>query len=312
MKLKNLFTLSLLTFLSSLAIGQDGPGGVGDTQGNSGLQLWLKAADLETSYANGDRVTTWQDRSGANNHLIGTTQRAPILSHQTGQTPTSVAFNGGQYLQTSGVSSSFNNPESTIFLVKKGAYKGAAIAIAERGWVNEMLLFEDDQYHHSSSGNFVKQSHPCIRQIPSEELTIIAGVFGQAPKDLRYFVNGIEASQTLQQTRSNVRDFEQVDRKITIGQRDQFVASEYFEGELLEVIVYNRKLNDDEIQQVEQYLLCTYPIEPSVCTELSEIDCENPVSTCAILADVVDTDPLQLWLKAVSYTHLTLPTTPYV
>ena len=299
MKLKNVLIILLSNLLPFIAISQSGPSGVGDTLGNSSLQLWLKATDLDESHLDGDKVLLWSDRSGATNHVSTTAATAPFYKKGTAS-PASIEFRGSQFLQTLGTSNSFNNPAATIFLVKKGANRGTPIALAERGWVNEMLLLGDAQFHHSSSGNFVKQSHPCISQIPSEEVSIVTGVFGQEPTDLRFLVNGVEAPTSLQQSRSNVRDFEEVDRKVTIGQRDQFVSSEYFVGELLEVIVYNRQLDDEELQQVEAYLQCTYQIEPTVCAELAEVNCElEPMpDTCPLLTESFDAAPLQLWLKA--------------
>ena len=302
MKLRNLLTISLQILLSFIAIAQNGPGGIGNTTGNSGLQLWLKASDLAESHVDGDKVLTWTDQSGAANHVYGVDPGTPTFKTGTAENHSFVEFNGNQFLQTKEASSSFQNPESTIFLVKRGAYKGTAIAIAEQGWVNEMLLFDYAQFHHSSSGNNTKLTHPCIRQIPNNEPTIIGAVFGQEVNDLRYFVNGQEASNSTLRTSGRPWEFETVNRKVTIGQRDQFVASEFLEGGILEVIVYNRKLNDEEIQEVEEYLQCSYQVAPSVCTELSILACvENPVEdSCPLLTDSIDIDPLQLWLKASS------------
>ena len=73
-------------------------------------------------------------------------------------------------------------------------------------------------------------------------------------------------------------EYKNTRRKVTIGQRDKFVRSEYFVGGLLEIIVFDRKLNDSEVKQVEEYLRCEYKISPSICTALSEDTCKQKIT----------------------------------
>lgn len=275
MNFRIVLLLFLTPFFSAALLSQQGPGGVGSTDGNSNLQLWLIASDLKDFLNEGDDVTKWRDNSGASNDLIALNpNKAPRFSSGYGEDQVAVVFDGAQYLQTEGTSSSFNNPESTIFLVKAGQYSGTSIAIASNGWVNEMLLFNYSQYHHSSSGNFEQLKHPCIQQIPSDELALICAVFGQQPTDLRYIVNSYESELGLFSP-GNAWAYDAIDRKVTLGQRDQFVSSEYFNGALLEVIVYNTKLTDEEILFVEDYIQCKYRLKPgNTCTEMPEDACQ--------------------------------------
>ncbi|MEO1516902.1 MAG: T9SS type A sorting domain-containing protein [Bacteroidota bacterium] len=274
---QNLLVLAAFLFLFFDAYAQagPGPGGVGNTSGQSSLQLWLRSSDLIDSYENGDRVTQWKDRSGASNDLFGSSRTAPFLNAVTYDSCVFVEFKGREHLQTAGVSSSFQPTEATIFLVKQGVFRGTSIAIAIDGWLNEMLLFNYNQYHHSASGSFTLLPHPCVRQIPEKELSIVCGVFGKQIEDLKYLVNGMEAPRSSMETYGRPWDFRAEGRLVTLGQRDQFVSSEFFVGGLLEVIVYNRKLTDQEIAKVEEYLQCSYGITPQSCERLSSIDCPS-------------------------------------
>ncbi len=258
-----------------VSYGQDGPGGVGNTSGNSNLQLWLKASDLLMDHSDGDPVLEWVDKSGAANNVSTNITSAPLFRESLDSNYSSVEFLGNQYLQTEGISNSFSNPESTIFVLKEGGnFFGTIISIANTGWISEMVLFNDEQYHHSSSGNFTKLSQQCLEEIPEEEYAILCGVFGQTPEDIKYLVNGVESTNTLYLAGSP-SDYAVIDRKVTIGQRAQFVSQEYLQGKILEIIVYNTKLSDVEIERVEEYLNCGNEALPmTACYDLSAEACD--------------------------------------
>ena len=268
-----------------ITYAQNGPGGVGDTTGTSNLQLWLSASDLSATHSDEDPVLLWKDKSGAGNDVLSTISIAPIYRNAVIGAYPGVEFQGYQYLQTNGMSSSFNNPEATIFLVKTGPFSGASIAVASSGWSNEMLLLENEQYHHSSSGNFTRLPHSCLGDIPQDEFSIICGIYGQDDDDLRYYANGLQSNSNII-TAGFPTDFAAVDRLVTIGQRDQLFEEEYLVGTIVEVIIYNTQLSDIERQSVEEYLRCTYEVTPTLCSALSDEACTT--SSNASLANKIN------------------------
>ncbi len=272
-----IFICTFFLLFSLISNAQDGPGGIGNTSGNSNLQLWLKASDLLVDHADGDPVLQWMDKSGAGNNVFTHPTNptfAPIFRTSLDSSHSSVEFLGAQYLQMADLSASFSSPESTIFVLKEGGrFKGTIIAISGNNWNNEMVLFNDEQYHHSSSGNFTKLSQQCLEEIPEEEYAILSGVFGQTPEDIKYLVNGVESTNDLYLAGSP-SDYAVIDRKVTIGQRAQFVSQEYLQGKILEIIVYNKKLSETEIEFIEDYLNCGNEALPlTACYDLSAENC---------------------------------------
>lgn len=86
LKLLPLASVLLPLFLNA----QSGPGGIGNTYGNSHISLWLSADDIQdTAYA---PVDSWMDRSGYNNHAYTLNNPPVLLDSITGNQP-AVVFN---------------------------------------------------------------------------------------------------------------------------------------------------------------------------------------------------------------------------
>jgi len=260
----------VLTEIGTVGLCQDGTGGVGDKSGNSSLRLWLQASDLDQDNIDQERIEELNDKSGADNHVFASGDSRPFFNKPV-SVPSGIQFRGGQFLQTRQTDDGFSNPEATVFLITRAVKDGTSIAIASSGWNQEMLLFNGGQYHHSFSGNFTLYEHQCIDDIQESDMVMISAVFGESVTDMIYRVNGLETTESLQ-TFGNPVDYSNVDRLVTLGQRDQFLNSEYLEGELLEVIVYNQKLSSEEILKVESYLVCKYNLNPSSCDDLDNDD----------------------------------------
>jgi Secretion system C-terminal sorting domain len=83
-----LSTLFIFSWLISTA--QNGPGGVGTTNGASNLVLWLKANTL--SLSNGANVPAWPDHSGYNNNASSAAGSEPAFLSATYNNQPSVGF----------------------------------------------------------------------------------------------------------------------------------------------------------------------------------------------------------------------------
>lgn len=272
------FFLILAFFLTSSTniYGQTGPGGVGDTSGLSTLQLWLHSDACEMA---GDTVHVWTDHSGADNHVYGSGLQAPTFENHGSRL--GVEFKGNQFLQSTEAVPGFSPPVATVVVVYRGGrFRGTLTSIAERSWNDEFLIFNSSAFHHTITGNFVRQGHQCVNSISNDAITIATGVYGESTTDLQFYINGFASDQSFEIPGSPM-DFKAVNRMITIGQRARYVPSEYLEGVIYEVIAYNKKLLDDEREAVENYLRCKYDITETACASFSDESCQE----CQTVAD---------------------------
>ena len=58
--------LLLIIFLPIVGFSQNGPAGIGNTQGNSSLIMWLNAETVQQD--SGSQIRAWLDKSGFKNH----------------------------------------------------------------------------------------------------------------------------------------------------------------------------------------------------------------------------------------------------
>jgi len=109
--MKHLFCIILLLF-SSLGFSQTGPGGIGNTDGTSSLELWLDGMDVNGDGTNPvGTVTTWSDKSG---NGINVTEN--IANVATFSSP-GVTFNNTRYLNGTDAGFPTGNASRTAFLV---------------------------------------------------------------------------------------------------------------------------------------------------------------------------------------------------
>lgn len=285
-KTATLCSILICSILSGHA--QTGPGGIGDVSGNSILQLWLKGdTGIVTNPNSPQRVKEWQDQSGANNHVSSTGGSKPFYVEPPAVP--GVKFNGRQFLQAP-ATASFFQPTATIFIVKKKEFTGTAISLSPNGYSQELLILNKRIYHHHSSGNYAAKAAACLNSMPEGDLCIVEGIWGAGATDITYYTNGLLSSDPVDQQGVQVA-LSPVNRKITIGQRDVFTATEYLQGVIYEVIGYNVKLTDEQRMAVENYLACKYGITNNVCGALAACDPKNMELPSAIAADEISIYP---------------------
>lgn len=120
-KLKPIAIVACAIIFSNNVFGQNGPGGIGSTDGSSTLELWLKSDtgveeassdDAET----GDNVLYWLDQSGNGNDLANDYGSSP--TYKTDGTNNYIDFSAGsKYLRGSAVIS--GTTARTMFVVTK-------------------------------------------------------------------------------------------------------------------------------------------------------------------------------------------------
>lgn len=264
----------LAIFLPAALQAQTGPGGVGDTTGKSFLQLWLMANSGTSTTTNGAAISKWKDNSGAGNHMTGGGgggTKPEFRTNEVNGLP-GIRFKGDQYFTGGASNATFQDTEATVIAVKRGKGEGVMVNIGRTQYENEFLILNDMAYHHMSSGNFTEWKHHTFDTINKDTPVIITAVFGKKKTDLQYFVNAVITNKSHWESVSGVPDYFIINKYISIGRRNLTGTNvfEAFDGTLMEVIGFNKKLSAAQLDSVHDYLKCKYGIgKVSGCATLS-------------------------------------------
>jgi hypothetical protein len=265
MLLNRLLVLAL-TLMPFSILAQSGPGGIGTTDGSSSLELWLSANKNVTT--NSGDVSSWGDRSG--NNIDASTGTAPNFLKASNSSITgkpTIEFDGtnSEYLDLSADVPTGSNGEVTVFIVFKpssqvtssastqvlmandgtGSTTGT-IAIGDYlGSQSETISFtrknsssNDEGYYHSSSFN-----------------GFLIHNFDYDGTSANYYQdNGSKTLSTLNSF-SNSESLNQLKR---IGADAS--TSNPFSGEIAEIIIYSKKLGNEERELVANYLDAKYQL----------------------------------------------------
>lgn len=116
------------------------------------------------------------------------------------------------------------------------------------------------------------KDHQCFTQLPLNRPAVVAATYGTSFYDLEYYVNGIQSTNPMQLSSGfpSSLNHEPLGRLITIGSRRNRIYNSMniyppFDGYIFEVLVYNRKLTQAEIDATNEYLLCKYDINYTAC-----------------------------------------------
>ena len=110
----------LTTFFSLIAIlsfAQNGPGGIGNTDGSSDLVLWLKANDI--NQVSGTSLLNWPDKSGhGNDASVGSTAPTFLINQLNGRSSVNFKAAAQQSLVVNH-DNSFNSDFVTVFVIAR-------------------------------------------------------------------------------------------------------------------------------------------------------------------------------------------------
>lgn len=251
----------------------------------NGLKLKL-LADSGFTYVSTTNAT-WTDKSGSGNNMMWRDGDAPNQITKNGKK--AIKFNQG-LIENVSLNSSFANPEATVFFVTDDSINLSPVSIAETNSVdNEFLIQGNAILHHSSMFNFEGKTHPCYNKINKDTIRIITGVWKQAigNSNILHFMNGTK-STTNSTTYGSPSSYSSVNRNIYIGGRNKQGGSslsqrEYYNGNVYEVLGYNRALLDSEVMQVTNYLKLKYNVKSTACVN-TNANIENSKSENEITA----------------------------
>ncbi len=224
---------------SAAAIASDGLPGKTD-----GLLLWLDAADTSRIEADGVRISAWNDKSG--NDCRATAEGAgggPELAQDVLGGHTVARFSGSQCLQIEGKSELFKTgPDYTFIFVARGQ-NGTLLSKGSGESAGSFAMCEGVASLRSRGINLDAKNGDGaefrVRTIVADE------------DSLRWCVDGQPSGSF-----SNANHAIQSTSRVRIGalQKRGKGLLEFFEGDLAELLIYNRPLADDERRALESYL----------------------------------------------------------
>ncbi|PZF74920.1 LamG-like jellyroll fold domain-containing protein [Taibaiella soli] len=264
---KLLFAFHAVMLLTAgRAIAQNDPSTI------SNLKLWLDASDVNPGTGNpadGTTIATWKDKSGGNNN-------ATVFGGQVGGKVYANQINGKSVIRFTRVSQtsgsvyevpnvdirSVTMPAVTIFTVyKQGAQSG------DQGvWGDDNGNW--DRFYFSSwpSGNANNANNGGASLGPTNSAAIMpnAGIVGVLRLMTAVYDHGTANGSSIYFNGTQVGSSFTDNTDATAAQTDLRIGwdgdDNAFNGDIAEMIVYNRKLTACEIQTVNRYLSTKYGV----------------------------------------------------
>lgn len=235
--------------------------------GISGLRLWLDASDVNNNGvnpANGTAVNTWYDRSGLNNHatVFGSQSAGVLNTNQINGKPvvhfTRTSQTQGSVYEVTGVDIRATTlPAVTIFTVyRQGAQSGDQAV-----WGNDNGAW--DRFFFSSWTSQVGANNGGVSRGTNAIIVNNAGLTGTTRLLTTVYDHNVAAGSAVYfdgqvvQTVQDITNTTDAQHSLRIG----FDGDDNcFNGDIAEMIVYNRKLDPCEIQQINRYLGAKYGV----------------------------------------------------
>ncbi|HEY9773364.1 MAG TPA: LamG-like jellyroll fold domain-containing protein [Planktothrix sp.] len=217
----------------------------------SGLILWLRGDNSVTT--SGSNVTAWGDVSGSNNNASGVASHYPtiVTNAINGRSAVSFASGSSQYLQLPTISN-LGGSGASVFAVVKPASVTAGARVLDMGNGSASDNLELQLTSSTGAGLYVLNAGTSSNVTGTSALTLnnwqlLEGI-DTSSSSATLYTNGVQ-----QQTNPSMQNLQSVSRA------DNFVGQgsgtgNYFNGQLAELLVYNRNLSASEQAAVEGYL----------------------------------------------------------
>ncbi len=260
--MKNYYLLlaGFLFFSLGIVNAQTGPGGIGTKDGTSNLTLWLDADNLNLS--DGANVTTWPDSSGYGNDAVSATGREPVFKTGIVNGKPVVRFtNANSTYLTISDDTSLDPDEISIIIVSmhtgsSDSWAPYLIKTSTYNW--------DDGYgfaRNNNNNNFLFYIDRYNQNVVSENYSpnsydISTLVYDNVNVEL--FKDGTSAG-----TDAYTNNINNSTNKMYIGaspDNNGSGATLFLDGDIAEIIVYKKGINDAERTIIENYLKVKYGI----------------------------------------------------
>ena len=197
-------------------------------------------ASLVVGYEDGEQMDYWIDVSGNNNNAYQEDEnRKPFLSEYNGLPM--VEFRGGQSFLIPHDRMGSRVEDNTVFLVTKANQTSSRnrILAFSSGGSSRLTMFVESGSFNYASGAFT----PRASGTASTNLTLLVGT--KSSDDLEFYINeNLVGTATL----SNASGPDAA----SIGSWQG--TTQYFNGYIAELIIYNRALSASEIEYITNYL----------------------------------------------------------
>ncbi|ETR71244.1 MAG: hypothetical protein OMM_08251, partial [Candidatus Magnetoglobus multicellularis str. Araruama] len=239
-------------------IGHDGPGGIGNKDGTSGLKLWLKT-DQITGLSHGQSLTSWEDQSGYGNTM--SISNTPSYSSGFSNGFPAVEFDGASdFLENAGALDFQDVAGFSVFAVFNATNSTSTRTIiardgnGNRGW--GCMLDSSDQMMfsvaHSSSQAVTRLGANAM----SDSFTIVSYLYdGLIGRSMQVYNGETDDSNTLEYTIPYL--VKTTGPNLRIGNN---ADSNFFEGSIAELIVYDYPVSTVGRKLVNNYLSSKYDI----------------------------------------------------
>jgi len=229
----------------------------------SGLSLWLKADAGVT--LSGSNVTAWADQSGNGNNASANSGEEPTFASSFSNSKPAIEFSGISQVMQIADANSLDVLATSSFIVLK--YLG-------QGTGNNIVYFKNaDNGSPADPAMYGLVAKTAVGGVVSfsqnvggwSDYPTEIDITDSVPKILSMTYNGtdqnIYSNGDFQNTFNIGGNIATSTGLFQIGGYNQsFNASEYFYGQIAEIIMYNRAVTTPERQQVEAYLNTKYAI----------------------------------------------------
>jgi len=225
-----------------------------------GLQLWLDAADASTIISSSGSVSQWNDKSGQGNHATqGTGSAKPTTGTVTQNSTNVIDFDGGDTLALPSGLHGIPNGDFTIFLVMKqdGVANERMLSAGIGGSTRLQMEMSSGDVAFHCNATFDK----VVASIDETNWNIVT-CFKKSTTAQSISVNG--GTATTDAAGANISGID----GFAIAS-NQAGTDNFFNGNIAEILIYNRALLTSEITVVEAYLTPKWDVGLSIPSDIS-------------------------------------------
>ena len=226
--------------------------------------LWLKADAL--ALANNASVTSWTDSSGSGNTATTLSGTKPVYQTNVQNGKPTVVFSGAQYMDTTLASTSIL--KNTILAVHMPTVNGGVI-VGANGCCSPHFILVNGMFGTAGTGYVVKNianGQAVAGDITNTDInsfSIAGGRFNSVypaadtSTTIDAYMNATHYTATFGASLGTDAT------NVEIGSRYQ--GSNYFTGDISEVLVYSSALSDTDLQSAQCYLAHKYGLAVTGC-----------------------------------------------
>ena len=248
--MKKLTIQLLLVFVAIYGVSQEGPGGVGETDGTSSLLLWLNAD--YTKQDSGIHVGLWLDQSGYSNHARPESGLGPTYSKDSSSKKGVLNFNRlwGDLLIVN------NTPlmspdEISLYVVGK-------ISPKSEEWAGFVLKESGSQWENGYGIGRNADSTQLIGFTTDFNTNGVKASFEYDEWQLASLHHGMGSLEFYNQ--GKLMGYKPVNEAITKNSSTMWIGwtGSHLDGEIAEIIMYNKRNSVVERRLIENYLSTKY------------------------------------------------------